>query len=169
MREMKHPRHEDALSGVETSKARLINAAEARRKEKPQELATKRMQDELEETSGMKPETAVKDFKIDSKAAAREALNRIQHELATREMEQKVKLDLENERTQYQLNAVEAFLREETKASRSLSMKLNVISGHKLGMVPQGSKTQSVISVAGYHVIRNLNEPSEFTMMQLDF
>ena len=115
----------------------------------------------------MEPETAVKDFKIDCEAAEREALNRLQHKLAMREMEQKVELELENERTQYQLNAVEAFLREETKASRSLSMKLIVISGHKLGMVPQGSK--SVISMAGYHVIRNLNEPSEFTMMQLDF
>ena len=32
-----------------------------------------------------------------------------------------------------------------------------------LGMVPQGSKIQSIISVAGHQVIRNLSEPSDFT------
>ena len=32
----KHPRHEEALSGVKASKARLLSEGEARRKEKPQ-------------------------------------------------------------------------------------------------------------------------------------
>ena len=35
-------------------------------------------------------------------------------------------------------------------------------------MVPQGSKIQSILSVAGHQVIRNLSEPSEFTLMHLD-
>ena len=35
-------------------------------------------------------------------------------------------------------------------------------------MVPQGSKIQSIISVVGHQVIRNLSEPSEFTLMHLD-
>ena len=47
-------------------------------------------------------------------------------------------------------------------------MKLNVISGQTFGMVPQGSRIQSIISVVGHQVIRNLSEPSEFTMMHLD-
>ena len=42
--EIKHPRHEEALSGVKASKARLLSEAEVCRKEKPQELATKKMQ-----------------------------------------------------------------------------------------------------------------------------
>ena len=37
--DIKHPRHEEALSGVKASKARLLSEAEARRKDKPQELA----------------------------------------------------------------------------------------------------------------------------------
>ena len=40
--DIKHPRHEEALSGVKASKARLMSDAEARWKEKPQELATKK-------------------------------------------------------------------------------------------------------------------------------
>ena len=88
--------------------------------------------------------------------------------MAAKEKENKVKVELKNERTQEQLNASEASEVEETKASSSFSMMLNVISGQTLGMVPQGSKMQSKIAVAGHQVIRNLSESSEFTMMHLD-
>ena len=166
--DIKHPRHEEALSGVKASKALLLSEAEARRKDKPQELAAKKMQAVIEETREPEPATAAHDFKIDYKAAARDALNRVQQELVTKEIEQKVKLELENEKLQEQLNTFEATEFEETKAPSSLSMKLNVIFSQRFGMVPQGSKIQSIISVAGHQVIRNLSEPSEFTLMHLD-
>ena len=166
--DIKHPRHEEALSGVKASKARLLSEAEARRKEKPQELATKKMQAVTEEIREPEPVTAVDDLKIDYRAAAMDALNRVQQELVTKEIEQKVKLELENAKIQEKLNAFEASEVEETKAPSSLSLNLNVISGQTIGMVPQGSRIQSINSVAGHQVTRNLSEPSEFTMMQLD-
>ena len=86
----------------------------------------------------------------------------------TKEIEQKLKLELENEKLQEQLNTFEATEVEETKAPSSLSMNFNVISGQRFGMLPQGSKIQSIISIAGHQVIRNLSEPSEFTLMHLD-
>ena len=162
--DIKHPRHEEALSGVKASKARLLSEAEARRKDKPQELAAKKMQAVTEETREPEPATAADDFKIDYRAAARDALKRVQQELVTKEIEQKVKLELENEKLQEQLNTFEATEVEETKAPSSLSMKLNVISGQRFGMVPQGSKISSIISVAGHQVIRNLkNHPSSLS------
>ena len=51
--------------------------------------------------------TAVADFKIDYRAAARDALNRFQQELVTKEIEQKVQLELEKEKIQERLNAFE--------------------------------------------------------------
>ena len=78
-----------------------------------------------------------------------------------------MKLELENEKLQEQLNTFEATEFEATKAPSSLNMKLKVISGQRFGMVPQGNKIQSIISVAGHQVIRNLSEPSEFTLMHL--
>ena len=75
-----------------------------------------------------------------------------------------MKLELENERAQEQLNAFEASEEEETKAPSSLSLMLNLISGQTFGMVPQKSKKKSVISMAGHQVMRNLSEPSEFAM-----
>ena len=86
----------------------------------------------------------------------------------TKEIKQKVKLELDNEKIQERLYAFGALEVEETKAPSSLSMKLNVISGHTFGMVPQENRIQSMISVAGHQVIRNLSEPSELTMMHLD-
>ena len=47
-------------------------------------------------------------------------------------------------------------------------MKIKVISGQTFGMVPQGSRVQSIISVAGHQFIRNQSEPSDFTLMHLD-
>ena len=126
------------------------------------------MQAVTEEIREPEPVTAVDDFKIDYWAAARDALNRVQQELVTKEIEQKVKLELEIEKTQEKLNAFEASEVDETKAPSNLSMKLNVISGQTFGMVQQGSKIQSIISVAGHQVIRSLSEPSEFTLMHLD-
>ena len=60
---------------------------------------------------------------------------------------------MENEKLQEKLNAFGASEVEETKAPSSLSR----ISGQRFGMVPQGSKKQSIISVAGHQVIRNLS------------
>ena len=66
--DIKHPRHEEALSGVKASNARLLSEAEARRKDKPQEPTTV-----TEETCEPEPVTAADDFKIDYRAAANAA------------------------------------------------------------------------------------------------
>ena len=168
MADIKHPRDEEILSGVKASKARLLIEAEARRKEKPQELTTKKMQAVTEEIREPEPVTGADNCKIDYRAAARDALNRVQQELVTNEIDQKGKLELEKKKTQEKLFAFEASEVEETKAASSLSMKLNVISGQTFGMVPQRSRIQSIIPIEGHQVIRNLSEPSEFTMMHLD-
>ena len=126
------------------------------------------MQAVTEEICEPEPVTAADDFKIDYRAVSKEALNKVQQKLVTKEIEQKVKLEFENEKLQEKLNASEASRVKETKAPSSLSIKLNAISGQRFGMVPQGSKMQSIISVAGHQVIRNLSEPLEFTLMHLD-
>ena len=107
-----------------------------RAEKKPQELATKKMQAVTEETCEPEPVTAAVDFKIDYRAAARDALKRVQQKLVTQEIEQKVKLELENEKLQEELNTLEASEVKETKAPSSLSRKLNMNSGQRFSMVP---------------------------------
>ena len=74
--DIKHPRHEEVLSGVKASKARLLSEAEARRKDKPLERATKEMQAVTEETCEPEPVTAADDFTIKYSTAAKDAINR---------------------------------------------------------------------------------------------
>ena len=119
------------------------------------------MQAVTEETCEPEPVTAADDFKFDYRAAVRDALNRVQQELVTKEIKQKVELELENEKLQEKLNTFEASEVEEMKTPSSLSMKLKMIYGQRFGMSPPGNKIQSIISVAGHQVIRNLSEPSE--------
>ena len=59
--------------------------------------------------------TVADDFEINYRAAVRDALNRVQQEMVTKEIEQKVKLELENEKLQEKLNAFEALEVKETK------------------------------------------------------
>ena len=103
---------------MKASKARLLSEAEARRKDKPQELVAKKMQAVTEETREPDPATAADDFKIDYRSAARDALNRIQQELVTKEIEQKVKLELEIEKLQEQLAPDSVWYRKEAKYIR---------------------------------------------------
>ena len=121
-------------------------------------LTTKKIPAVTEEIREKELVTAADDFKIDYRTAPRVALNRVQQELVTKEIEQKLKLELENETFQERLNAFEASEVEEKKAPSSLSLKLNVIFGQTFGMVPEGSRIQSIFSVAGHQVIRNLSK-----------
>ena len=57
------------------SKSRLLSEVEASRKEKPQELATKKMQAVTEKTCEPEPMTATDDFKIDYRAVAMSSRN----------------------------------------------------------------------------------------------
>ena len=93
------------------------------------------MQAVTKKTCEPEPVTAADDFKIDYRVAARDALNRVQQELVTKEIEQKVKLELENEKLQEKLNTIEATEIEKTKAPSSLSMTLSVISGQNQNTV----------------------------------
>ena len=63
------------------------------------------MQAITEEMREPEPVTSADDFNIDSRAAARDALNRVQQELVTKKIEQKVRLELPNEKIQEKLNA----------------------------------------------------------------
>ena len=139
--DIKHPRHEEAFSGVKASKARRLSEAEARRKEKPQELATKKMQAVTEETREPESATAADDFKIDYKAAARDALNRVQQELMTKEIEQKVKVKLQPGQ------AVVAIFR---------MRNLNSLSDSKqVCLVPNPNSQSSVILGRSFSVTQN--------------
>ena len=94
----KHPRHEEALSGVKASRARLMNEAESRKKETtPSTFTTKKVKTLPDEVvaSNLEAESA-SPLKVDYGLAARTAVQNVKQELTTKEVEQWVRSELES-------------------------------------------------------------------------
>ena len=89
MADAKHPCHEEALSGVKASRARLMNEAKSRRKETtPSAFTTKKVKTLPDEVVASNLETeSASPFKVDYGLAARTALQNVKQELATKEVE----------------------------------------------------------------------------------
>ena len=167
----KHPRHEETLSGVKASRARLMNEAESRRKETtPSTFATKKVKTWPDEVvaSNLEAESS-SPLKVDYGLAARTALQNVKQDLATKEVEQWVRSELESTDLRESLNVLgKATKVEDKEEPKKQGLKLNVISGKTFGMTKAGTKIMSIISVAGHQVVKNLSEPSEITLIHLD-
>ena len=165
------PTLEEALSGVKASRARLMNEAESRRKETtPSTFTTKKLKTLPEEVvaSNLEAESA-NSLKVDYGLAAKTALQNVKQDLATKEVEQWVRSELENTDLRENLNTLGKTTKVEDKEEpRKQGLKLNVISGRTFGMTKEGTKIMSIISVAGHQVVKNLSEPSEITLVHLD-
>ena len=167
----KHPRHEEALSGVKASRARLMNEAESRRKETtPSTLTTKKVKTWPDEVVASNLEAeSTSPLKVDYGLAARAALQNVKQDLATKEVEQWVRSELESTDLRENLNVLGKTTKAEDKEEpKKQGLKLNVISGKTFGMTKAGTKIMSIISVAGHQVVKNLSEPSEITLVHLD-
>ena len=84
-------------------------------------------------------------------------------------MEQWVRSELESTDLRENFNILGKTTEKEDKEEpRKQGPKLNVISGRTFGRTKEGTKIMSIISVAGHQVVKNLSEPSEITLVQLD-
>ena len=108
-------------------------------------------------------------LKVDYGLAARTALQNVKQDLATKEVEQWVRSELEGTDLRESFNVPGKTTKVEDKGEpRKQGLKLNVISGKTFGMTKEGTKIMSIISVAGHQVVKNLSEPSEITLVHLD-
>ena len=89
----KYPRHEEALSGVKANQARPMNVAELRKKEvTPSIFTTKKVKTLPDEAMASSLEAeSTGPLKVDYGLAGRTALQNVQQELATEEVEQWVR------------------------------------------------------------------------------
>ena len=113
----KHPRHEEALSGVKASRARLMNEAESRRKETaPSAFTTKKVKTLSDEVvaSNLEAESA-SPLKVDYGLAVRTTLQNVRQELATKEVEQWVRSELESTDIWEKFNILSKTTEEEDK------------------------------------------------------
>ena len=106
---------------------------------------------------------------MDYGLAARTALQNVQQELVTNEVEQWVRPELENTERREKLDILGRSTEEEdNQEPRKQGLKMNFISGKTFGLKREGTKVMSIISVAGLQEVKNLSEPSEITLVHLD-
>ena len=119
-----------AISGVKASRARLMNEAESRKKEVTTgTFTTKKVKTLPDEAiaSSLEAESAGA-LKVDYGLAARTALQNVQQELATKEVEQWVRSELENTKRREKLNILGKTVKEEdNQKPKKQGLKLNVI------------------------------------------
>ena len=163
-----HPKHKLALAAVQNTRNRQAEF-ERRNSEAPKvELRTKTVKAVTQINNAV--ETMTKKFpEINFERAAAEAINKVKQDLATKEIEQRSKQEIEkqklNETLSWSVPVPEA-VAGSTKSGNWNTLKM--VIGKPFGVTKIGAKIMSIITVGGHEVTRNLSEPSDQTIMHID-
>ena len=115
-------------------------------------------------------ETMTKEsLEINFERAAAEAINKLKLDLITKEIEQRLKQDIEkqklNETLSWSVPVPEA-VAGPTKSGNCNTMKK--VTGKPFGITKIGARIITIITVGGHELTRNLSEPSDQTIMHID-
>ena len=116
------------------------------------------------------PEGPIKKFRgINYEKAAAEAINKAKQDLATKEIEERLKQGIERQ----QRNETLSMARPEPETRdnptvRSNCNNLKMVIGKPFGITKIGERIMSVITVREHEVTWNLSEPSDETLMHKD-
>ena len=163
-----HPKHKLALAAVQNTRNRQAEL-ETRNSEAPKaELPTKTVKAVTQINNAMQTMTR-KSPEINFERAAAEAINKVKLNLATKEIEQRLKQEIEkqklNETLSWSVPAPEAVVGA-TKSGNCNNLKM--VTGKLFGITKIGDWIMSIITVGGHEVTRNLSEPSDQTIMHID-
>ena len=163
-----HPKHKLALAAVQNQKNRQTEY-ETKHSEAPSaELPTKTAKAVTQVNSAIE-DTARNALEINYEKAAAEAINKVKQDLATKEIEQRLKQEIEkqkiNEPLGWSVPVPEAVAG--SKKSGNFNT-LKMVTGKPFGITKIGARIMSIITLGGHEVTRNLNEPSDQTIMHID-
>ena len=157
-----------ALAGVQNQRNRQAEF-ETKNLEAPStELPTKtvkavtQVKSAIEATTRNAPE-------INYQKAAAEAINKVKKDLATKEIEQRLKQEIDRQRLNESLSCsvpVPEAVAGSTKSGNCNTLKK--VTGKPFGITKIGARIMSIITVGGHEVTRNLSEPSDQTIMYID-
>ena len=98
---------------------------------------------------------------------AAEAINKVKQDLATKEIEQRLKQEIEKQKLNETLGwSVPEAVAGSTKSGNCNTLKM--VTGKPFGITTNGARIKSIITVGGHEVTRNLSEPSDQTIMHID-
>ena len=163
-----HPKHKLALAAVQNTRNRQAEF-ETRNSEAPNaELPTQTVKAATQVNSAMDTMSR-KSPEINFERAAAEAINKVQQVLATKEIEQRLKQEIEkqklNEPLSWSVPVPEAVVGA-TKSENCNTLKM--VTGKPFGITKIGARIMSIITVGGHEVTRNLSESSDQTIMHID-
>ena len=163
-----HPKHKLALAAVQNTRNRQAEF-ETRNSEAPNaELPTKTVRAVTQVNSAMETMTR-KSAEINFERAAADAINKVKQDLATKEIEQRLKQEIErhklNETLSWSVPVPEAVVGA-TKSGNCNTLKM--VTGKPFGITKIVARIMSITTVGGHEVTSNLSEPSDQTIMHID-
>ena len=168
VKDQSHPKHKLALAAVQNQRNRQ-NEFESRNLGAPStELPTKTVKavshvnDAIESAAG-------NSLEINYEKAATEAIAKVKQDLAAKEIEQRLKLEIERQNFNEALTGskqIPEAVPGSTKTGNCNTVKM--VTGKPFGISKIGARIMSIITVGGHEVTRNLSEPSDQTIMHID-
>ena len=168
LKNQSHPKHKLALAAVQNQRNRQ-GEFETKKLEGPNvELPTKTVK-AVTQCGSAAEATTKKAPGIDYERAAAEAINKVKQDLAAKEIEQRLKLEIERQNFNEALTGLKTApeaISGSTNTGNCNTVK--VVTGKPFGISKIGARIMSIITVGGHEVTRNLSEPSDQTLMHID-
>ena len=168
VKDQSHPKHKLALAAVQNQRNRQ-NEFESRNLGTPStELPTKTVK-AVTHVNGAIKSAAGNSLEINYEKAATEAIAKVKQDLAAKEIEQRLKLEIEKQNFNEALtgsNPTPEAVPGSTKTGNCNTVKM--VTGKPFGISKIGARIMSIITVGSHEVTRNLSEPSDQTIIHID-
>ena len=113
--------------------------------------------------------TAKNALEINYEKAASEAINKVKQDLATKEIEQRLKQEIDRQRLNETLSCSVPVPEAVAGSKKSGNCNtLRMVTGKPFGITKIGARIMSIITVGGHEVTKNLSEPSDQTVLHID-
>ena len=150
-----HPKHKLALTAVQNQRNRQTEF-ETKNSEAPSaELPTKTVKAVTQVNNAIEA-TARNALEINYEKAAAEAINKVKQEIEKQKLNEKLSLSV----------PVPEAVAGSTESGNCNTLKM--VTGKPFSITKIGARIMSIITVGGHEVTRNLNEPSNQTIMHID-
>ena len=108
-------------------------------------------------------------LEINYEKAAAEVINKVKQDLATKEIEQRLKQEIERQKLNETLSLSIPMPESEVGATKSGNCNtLKTVTGKPFGITKIGARIMSIITVGCHAATRNLSELSDQTIMHID-
>ena len=132
------------------------------------ELPTKTVKAVAQVKNAIEAETR-NSLELNYEKAAAEAINNVKQDLAAKEIEQRLKQEIEWQKLNGTLSRSVPMPEAEVGATKSGNCNtLKMVTGMPFSITKIGARIKSIITVSGHEVTRNLSEPSDLTIMHID-